>query len=282
MFVKGASSKYKIKAIILIVIGFVTMYCTGMFGTDIINVIQNPIMEHLGCSATSAVLGWSIAGYTLLVATYFFSTIIMKWGPHKFATLCLAIMAAGAALVGVGYSTKSVDIIAVGGILGASFALDNSTSSTGLTLLYNKLGFTGMITAGTVLMIVIGVLTFLFVRNTPEECGLTMDRIETEETEKSEPAPGEFQSKWTLGKLLSKKESWCVALTIHVFGAKEYRATNRYLAVIVNLIGACAVPFMTVLYDVTGGYALAYNILLVMNIVAFALMLICRKTYAED
>lgn len=414
MFVKGASSKYKIKAIVLIVIGFVTMYCTGMFGTDIINVIQNPIMEHLGCSATSAVLGWSIAGYTLLVATYFFSTIIMKWGPHKFATLCLAIMAAGAALVGVGYSMKSVVIIAVGGILlrnfavalqtctfqvvagwfnktrgfvfgilGASFALDNSTSSTGLTLLYNKLGFTGMITVGTILMVVIGILTFLFVRNTPEDCGLTMDGIETEEKpEKSEPAPGEFQSDWTLGKLLSKKESWCVALTIgvfnmtltcvvtqffnslmsmgvetadcmkymmifgilgivmspiygkmvdklgapktgmvaaalyavsvagfcfhvpllgalgltvfvgapilqpaltiHVFGAKEYQATNRYLAVIVNLIGACAVPFMTVLYDMTGGYALAYNILLVMNIVAFALMLICRKTYAED
>lgn len=123
MFVKGASSKYKIKAIILIVIGFVTMYCTGMFGSDIINVIQNPIMEHLGCSATSAVLGWSIAGYTLLVATYFFSTIIMKWGPHKFATLCLVIMAAGAALVGVGYSMKSVIIIAIGGILLRNFAV---------------------------------------------------------------------------------------------------------------------------------------------------------------
>ena len=52
--------------------------------------------------------------------------------------------------------------------------------------------------------------------------------------------------------------------------------------VIANLIGACAIPFMTVLYDATGGYALAYNILLVMNIVAFVLMLVCRKTYAED
>ena len=72
------------------------------------------------------------------------------------------------------------------------------------------------------------------------------------------------------------------ALTIHVFGAKEYQATNRYLAVIANLIGACAIPFMTVLYDATGGYALAYNILLVMNIVAFVLMLVCRKIYAED
>ena len=47
MFVEGASAKYKIKAMIIVVIGFVTMYCTGMFGTDIINVIQNPIMENL-------------------------------------------------------------------------------------------------------------------------------------------------------------------------------------------------------------------------------------------
>lgn len=413
MFVKGASSKYKVNAMILIVVSFITMYCSGMFGSDIINVIQTPIMERLGCSATSAVLGWSIAGYALLVATYFFSTIIMKWGAQKFATLCLALMVIGAVLVGVGYSASSVFIVAVGGLLlksfavaiqtcmfqlvagwfnktrgiifgllGAAFALDNSTSSTGLTILYNKLSFTGMIACGAVLMLVIGIVTFLFIRNTPEELGLTVDGIEQEETHEEPTMPGEFQSKWTLKKLIATRESWCVSLTIgiltmtltcvvtqffgslmsmgvdtadcmkymmifgflgiimstiygklvdkigapktgmiaaalyalsvagfcfhipllgamgltvfvgapilqpvltiHVFGAKEYQAANRYLDVIVKLIGACALPFMTVLYDVTGSYQLAYQILLVLNIFAFVLMLMCRNTYAEE
>lgn len=413
MFVEGASVKYKIKAMIIVVIGFVTMYCTGMFGTDIINVIQNPIMEKLGCSATSAVMGWSIAGYTVLVATYFFSTIVMKWGPRKFATLCLMIMVAGAACVGVGYNLNSVFVIAIGGILlrnfaialqtctfqvvagwfnktrgfifgilGASFALDNSTSSTGLTLLYNKLGFTGMITAGAALMFVIGIATYLFVRNTPEEYGLTMDGVENKKIKQEESEAEEFKSKWTLGKLLSKKETWCIALTIgvltmtltcvvtqffnslmsmgveagncmkymvifgmlgivmspiygkmvdkigapktgmvaavlyilsvagfclkipalgamgltvfvgapilqpaltiHVFGAREYQSANRYISVLVNLIGACAIPFMTILYDLTGGYEMAYRILLVMNVVAFLFMMICKKTYVEE
>lgn len=90
------------------------MYCTGMFGTDIINVIQNPIMEKLGCSATSAVMGWSIAGYTGACGNLFFSTIVMKWGPRKFATLCLMIMVAGAACVGVGYNLNSVLLLQLG------------------------------------------------------------------------------------------------------------------------------------------------------------------------
>lgn len=63
------------------------------------------------------------------------------------------------------------------GLLGAAFALDNSTSSTGLTFLYNGLGFTGMMIVSASIMAVIGVLTFLFVRTTPEEVGLTVDGI---------------------------------------------------------------------------------------------------------
>ena len=57
MFAKGASVQFKTRALIILIISFVTMYFSGCFGTDIINVIQNPIMEKLGCTATQAVLG---------------------------------------------------------------------------------------------------------------------------------------------------------------------------------------------------------------------------------
>lgn len=52
MFAKGASVQFKTRALIILIISFVTMYFSGCFGTDIINVIQSPIMEKLGCTAT--------------------------------------------------------------------------------------------------------------------------------------------------------------------------------------------------------------------------------------
>ena len=389
------------------------MYCTGMFGTDIINVIQNPIMEKLGCSATQATLGWSIGGYTVIALAFVFSTVIMKKGVRGFSTFCFAVMAVGAALVAVGYNSNSVPVIAVGGfllrnflqalqlcvfqviarwfnrtrgfilgIIGASFALDNSTSSTGLTLLLEKLGFTGMITVGVVIMLVLGVLAFLFIRTTPEEAGLTVDGLPENKNTDKDHSHDDHGSKWTLGSLLKIRESWCImigigifnmtltavitqffnslmgmglemgtcmrymlifgllgilmstvygklvdvlsapkagvivaalyalsvagfcfhvpllaamgltffvgapvlqpALTMHVFGGREYQATNRYLAIIVNLIGACGLPFMTIISDATGSYTLAYYILLALNLLVLVLMLLCRKTYAKD
>ena len=413
MFVKGADSKFKARAIIVLIIGFITMYLSGMFGTDIINVIQNPITEKLGCSDTAAVLGWTIGGYSVIFIAFIFSTIIMKKGVRGFATISFGIMAVGALLVGLGYSMGSIAVIAIGGFLlrnflqalqlsmfqviarwfrqtrglalglmGAAFALDNSTSSSGLTLLNNSLGFTGMMVVAAIIMAAMGVITFLFVRTAPDELGLTVDGVKDLGGHEEHPQEGAADSRWTLGKLLKIKESWCImigfgvfnmtlqavisqffnslvgmgleisacmtymlvcgllgivmspiygklvdklgapktgviaavlycasiagfclnipilgalgltffvaspvlqpALTMHVFGGREYQATNRYLSIVANLIAACGIPFMTIFHDVTGSYTPAYYVLLALNALVLVLMLICRKTYADD
>ena len=413
-FAKNASSAFKVRAGIVLVISFVTMYCSSMFGTDIINVIQNPITEKLGCSATQAVLGWTIGGYTVIFIAFIFSTIIMKKGVRQLVTASFVIMAAGALLVGVGYNMDSIVVISIGGFLlknflqalqlcvfqvvacwflqtrgfilglmGAAFALDNSTSSTGLTLLFEGLGFNGMMVVVAVILVVLGALTFIFVRTSPEELGLTIDGVEAEKPSgPAEEAHESGEAKWTFGKLFRIKESWCImvtigvfnmalgcvvsqffnslmgmgvpasscmiymmvfgllgivaspifgklvdkvgaqktgvilaalicvsmagfcikvpiiaalgltffvgapilqpAITMHVFGAQQYQATNRYLAMGANLIGACGIPFMTISLDLTGGYDVAYYALLALSVVTLLLMLICRKTYIED
>lgn len=413
MFAKEASSSFKAKAMILLIIGFVTMYFSGMFGTDIINVIQTPISEKLGITATQAVMGWSVGGYTVIFIAFVFSTIIMKKGVRGFAAASFGIMALGALLVSIGYSSNSLAMIVVGGFLlknfvqalqlsvfqiiarwfnktrgmilgliGAAFALDNSTSSSGLTILYNNLGFNGMMMVAVAVMVILGVLAFIFIRTTPEEAGLTVDGLPEEKSAHEGAEPAEFQSRWTLGSLLKIKESWCImigigvfnmtlnavitqffnslmgmgvemstcmtymivcgllgivmspvygklvdalgapktgvvagalyalsvagfcfhipivaalgltffvgapvlqpAITMHVFGGREYQAANRYLAIVVNLIAACGLPFMTIIFDATGSYSLAYYILLVLNIGALLLMLLCRNTYTEE
>ena len=348
----------------------------------------------------------------MILLAYVFSTAIMKSGVRGFSTLSFFIMAVGALLVGVGYSMNSVAVIAIGGFLmrnflqalqigvfqtiakwfrqtrgfvlglmGAAFALDNSTASSGLTVLYNSFGFNGMMIIAAVILAVLGVLTFLFVRTTPEEVNLTVDGL-AGATQDKDASKQQESSRWTLGGLLKLKESWCIiigigvfnmtlaavisqffnsmlgmgvelptcmtymiifgllgiamspiygkmvdklgapatgvvvgilycisvagfcfrlpivgalgltffvgapilqpALTMHVFGGREYQGANRYLQVLVNIIGACGIPFMTIFKDMTGSYTTAYYVLLAMNFIVVVLMLTCRKTYAED
>lgn len=413
MFAKESSAQFKVRALIVLSIGFVTMYFSGMFGTDIINVIQTPITEKLGCSATQAVLGWTIGGYSVIVLALLFSTIIMKSGVRGFTTVSFFVMAVGAVLVGLGYNIGSVAVIAIGGFLlrnflmalqlsvfqvvarwfcqtrgavlglmGAAFALDNSTSSSGLSILYNGLGFTTMMLVAACVMAALGVLTFIFIRTAPEEIGLTVDGLPEQFVPVEDSHQAAFVSKWTLGKLLKIKESWCImlsigifnmtlsavisqffnslmgmgvemstcstymlvfgllgivmspiygkivdklgapktgilvaalysiavagfcfnipilgalgltvfvgapilqpALTMHVFGGREYQAANRYLSIVSNIIAACGIPFMTIFMDSTGSYTMAYYTLLAMNVLALVLMLLCRDTYAEE
>ncbi len=416
MFAKNADPKFKTRALIVVLIGFITMYCTGCFGSDIINVIQEPLAERLGISATQAVLGWTIGGYSVIAIAFIWSTIIMKKGVRQFGTICFFVMAVGAILVSFGYTAKNSALIIVGGfllknflmalqlcvfevvarwfamtrgtmlgIMGASFALDNATSSTALSFLYNGLGFSGMMIVAAVILAVMGVLTFLFVRTAPSEIGLSVDGLPEESHQNA--GHEEHKSKWTLGKLLRVKESWCImlgcgiwnmtlsavitqffgsvmgagydmgfammlmvvfgllgivmspiygkivdklgapasgivcaalylvsiigfafsssgsivfiilaalgltffvgapvlqpALTMHVFGPQEYQATNRYLNIVVNLIAACGLPFMTIFYDTTGSYQMAYYTLLVLNVIVLVLMLSCRRTYTD-
>ena len=273
MFAKSASPKFKTKATLLLLISFLTMYASAMMGSDIINVVQNPIMKELGCSATQAVFGWTIGGYTIIFIAFLFSTIIMKKGVRGFAGLSFLILALGAFLVGLGYSMKSVAIISLGGFLlknfvqaiqlcvfqvvagwfcetrglvlglmGAAFALDSSTASSGMTLLYSRVGFTGMMMILAVVLLALGAVTFLFVRTRPEECGLTVDGLpeenaktqeKAEEAEKAEiqardggnaakaqardGSNAAHQSRWTLGKLIRIKESWCIMIGIGIF-----------------------------------------------------------------
>lgn len=67
-----------------------------------------------------------------------------------------------------------------------------------------------------------------------------------------------------------------------IFGGAEYQATTRYFSIVINLIAACGIPFMTIFLDLTGSHQMAYYVLLVMNVIALLLMAICNKTYVEE
>lgn len=145
------------------------------------------------------------------------------------------------------------------------FALDNSTSSTGLTMLYNNLGFGGMIAVATGVMVAIGLVTLIFLRNTPEECGLTVDGIESEETHAETENATEVSkapSRWTLKRFLTTKESWYLGITIGVFSS-------------------FGVQLMSILKDNTGSLSMGYAIFAVLCAIGTICMFLIQRTYAE-
>lgn len=69
------------------------------------------------------------------------------------------------------------------------------------------------------------------------------------------------------------------ALTISVFGAKEYQSANRFLSIVINLISACALLYMSIIHDMTGSYTMAYLIMAVICAICTVLMLATRRSY---
>lgn len=74
----------------------------------------------------------------------------------------------------------------------------------------------GMMFTG-VAAIVIGIVAFFIIRNTPQECGIYPDNVSKEvyETEYAGEEEGK-QSRWTVGSLLKTKEMWLVAIIIGI------------------------------------------------------------------
>ena len=419
MFEKEASPKFRSRTLWIIITGFLAMYLTSAISQDCINVIQPVFMEKFRMNSTQVTMPVTIGAYVVIIAAFFYSTIIMKKGVRIFGVICSIILAVSTALVGLAYNlegTAAVVLMSIGlflsrafvmavqlcvmqvcanwfmttrgrvmGIIMAGCALDNATAQTIAKKMAAAIGFGATYYVIAALLLVMAVLIYLFFVTTPEEAGLTPDGIERPEKELEKLEEGEYHTKWTLKKLLSIPESWILmigfgiysmvitcsiavfsirmdevgispalygvlllvagvcgilagpiygiiidklgapkagailgicdmlmmvglamanarriwpvylaafgvammagtpavqpALTIHVFGPKEYQAANRYLNIVINLISACALLYMSVIHDMTGSYTLAYVIMTVLCAVSAVAMMGIKNTH---
>lgn len=419
MFEKEASPKFRSRTLWIIITGFISMYLTSAISQDCINVIQPAFMEKFGMNSTQVTMPVTIGAYVVIIAAFFYSTIIMKKGVRMFGVVCSVILAVSTALVGLAYNvdgTVAVVLMAVGlffsrafvmavqlcvmqvcanwfmttrgrvmGIIMAGCAVDNATAQTVSKKMAAAIGFgaTYYVIAG--LLLVMAVLIYLFFVTTPEEAGFTPDGIVRPEKEMEQLEEGEYHTKWTLKKLFSLPESWTImigfgiysmaitcsiavfsirmdevgispalygvlllaagvcgilagpiygviidklgapkagavlgicdmlmmvglamanaqrvwpvylaafgvammagtpavqpALTIHVFGPKEYQAANRYLSIVVNLISACALLYMSVIHDITGSYTMAYIVMTMLCAISAVAMMAIKNTH---
>jgi predicted MFS family arabinose efflux permease len=78
-------------------------------------------------------------------------------------------------------------------------------------------GFVGLMIVAAIIVVVIAVCFFTFVRTTPEELGLTVDGLPEQGVKEKNNEKEQPESKWTFQKLFSKKETWCIMVGVGIF-----------------------------------------------------------------
>lgn len=69
---------------------------------------------------------------------------------------------------------------------------------------------------------------------------------------------------------------------IHVFGAREYQAANRYIQIGIGIISAFGIQLMSILLDKTGSLNAGYLAFAVLSIIGTVCMFMLRHQYIEE
>ncbi len=83
------------------------MYFSCCLATDAMNVLQPVFSETLGWEYSKLSMPFTVGGYILIAASFFYSTYVMKKGTRLFAVVSFAAMSIGTLLIGIAYSMGS-------------------------------------------------------------------------------------------------------------------------------------------------------------------------------
>lgn len=243
MFEKGASSKFKKRAIGIIILGCFAMYFSCCLASDALNIIQPAFTEKMGWSYSSVSFPFTIANYILIVLAFGFSTFILKNGTRLFSVVSFTAMAVGTLMIGIAYamtggayvmfligglltkfSAQMVQMVCfqlcanwfestrgrILGIVTIASPLNSATSITLLTIGTGTIGLTACYLIITGILVVAIILAVIFAVSRPEELGLTVDGVENRK--KVETHQGTYKSKWTFAGILKVPETWLLML----------------------------------------------------------------------
>ena len=193
------------------------------------------IITMNGYAGMIAVIGFIIAGQ-----------INKKIGPRLTSAICLII--SGVTYIGCGNATSvmfytvcmtlcATGMMSAGYVAGGTLVANWFPKKNGIVMGYTTMGhnfasafyvaiMTGLIaTMGSmnkaswlpgVAAIILGIVGFIFMRNTPQERGINPDNV-SDEVYASEYDTAEDDSDWTTIKLLKTKETWFAAIFTGLF-----------------------------------------------------------------
>ena len=233
-----SNKAFRGKAIVVLAMTFAFMYFSTCCTMDSYNVLQIYLPELYGFTTSQLALGKTISGILGIPCGFLIGWLIQKRGPRMISGICAIIMGLGEILMATVpvYAIYTVSLILVGcvasgftygmavftsnwfieyrgralGINTMGAPLQTATSLTLLTMGCSVLGFkvTFWILGG--LVILLGILTLIIMRNTPEECGLQPDGKERSAEEKARMRKDMEATSggWTPKKIFTYKETW--------------------------------------------------------------------------
>ena len=230
-----------------IIIYTLLLYLFSSSSSDTLNVTTMGHAMILGLSESSTLLIYAaIGGVVSVPISLVFGTVVKKFG-IKLPTVILLLLYAinwfgfGNCHTIGGYAIAATLISALGNTVNLvptqqlinnwfprkkgialgwatmGMPVDSAVSVAVFQILMNKMGFKTPFFLWGIILVVLVVVLLLFVKNTPEEAGAYPDNepISKEEMETNLKLVNEYQSPFTIGKLLMTKQFWAIVI---IFG----------------------------------------------------------------
>ena len=211
--------------------------------TDCLNLYPDAFAAKLGCEPT-LLLGYATpAGFISVIATFLFGRLVIKWGVKKMTGFVLILTGVIYCFFGM-VTTPVMYFVVLAAFTFTSMAFGMITTATlmgnwfprkkGVALgwatmgaplctacfvaivgaLYGAIGIMWTSILVGAIMIILGIATFFWVKDIPEEVGAYPDNIPEglEELKKQREEMDNYKSPFTLGKLLKDKDMWLIAL----------------------------------------------------------------------
>ena len=228
------------------------LYCLLMFFlyvgmiNDGTNVLAPAAAANCGVEPGTIITMNGYAGMIAVIGFIIVGQINKKIGPRLTSAICLII--SGVTYIGCGNATSvmfytvcmtlcATGMMSAGYVAGGTLVANWFPKKKGIVMGYTTMGhnfasafyvaiMTGLIaTMGSmnkaswlpgVAAIILGIVGFIFMRNTPQERGINPDNV-SDEVYASEYDTAEDDSDWTTIKLLKTKETWFAAIFTGLF-----------------------------------------------------------------
>lgn len=228
------------------------LYCLLMFFlyvgmiNDGTNVLAPAAAANCGVEPGTIITMNGYAGMIAVIGFVIAGQINKKIGPRLTSAICLII--SGVTYIGCGNATSvmfytvcmtlcATGMMSAGYVAGGTLVANWFPKKKGIVMGYTTMGhnfasafyvaiMTGLIaTMGSmnkaswlpgVAAIILGIVGFIFMRNTPQERGINPDNV-SDEVYASEYDTAEDDSDWTTIKLLKTKETWFAAIFTGLF-----------------------------------------------------------------
>jgi OFA family oxalate/formate antiporter-like MFS transporter len=227
----------------MVIYAFIMYYFWAGIATDALNVYPGAFAAKIGCDP-NLLLGYATpAGFISVIGVLFFGRLIIKTGVKKLTAWTLIVT--GVLYIIFGFVTTPIGYFIIltlftftaveFGMIATSTLMSNwfprkkgialgwatmgapLCTATFVALVATLYGTVGITTASIIIgaaIIIVGIATFFWVKDIPEEVGAYPDNIPEglEELKRQREEMASYKSPFTVKKLLKDKDMWFVAV----------------------------------------------------------------------